>query len=150
PDLSVPADGYEIDAAAIARARRALDALQVDDAAVAAWFGGFISAYRSAGIAAPPKPPTEASVRKAFASGGGLARHPFVRTAWTRHGDHALLFAGGVAYPMDMASARSLAAATTIDVSQFAELDADAQAAVIAMTLSGSYAVQRVPRGRRR
>jgi 50S ribosomal protein L16 3-hydroxylase len=150
PDLSVPADGYEIDAAAIARARRALDTLRVDDAAVAAWFGGFISAYRSAGIAAPPKPPTEASVRKAFAAGGGLARHPFLRTAWTRQGRRALLFAGGAAYPMGVASARSLAAAMTIDGSRFEALDADAQAAVIALALAGSYAVQRASRGRRR
>lgn len=148
PDLALPADIHEIDEAALTRLRRALAALQTDDTALAAWFGGFISAYRSAGIAAPPKPPTEAAVRKALASGGSLARHPFVRTAWTRQGRRALWFAGGAAYPMKVVDAQALAAAATIDGAQFDALDEAAQTAVIALTLAGSYAVRKPPRRR--
>lgn len=143
PDLALAKDAHEIDAAALARVRLALAALQADDAALAAWFGGFISGYRSVAIAAPPKPPTEASVRKALATGGTLARHPFVRTAWMRHGKRALLFAAGATYPMQAEAARALAAAAVIDAAQFDALDTDAQAAVIALTVAGSYVVRK-------
>ncbi|MBS0575940.1 MAG: cupin domain-containing protein [Proteobacteria bacterium] len=143
PDLTLPMDAFEIDATALARVRTALSGLHADDAALAAWFGSFISSYRSVGIAAPPKPPTEASVRKALATGGTLARHPFVRTAWMRHGKRALLLAAGAAYPMQAEAARALAAATAIDAAQFDALDADAQAAVIALAVAGSYVVRK-------
>ena len=92
-------------------------------------------------------------MHKALASGGLLARHPFVRTAWARQGKRALLFIGGASYPMKVASAQVLAAATTIDGAQFAALDKDAQAAVIALAMAGSYVVRkpigRQGRGRR-
>ena len=149
PDLALAKDVHEIDASALARVRNALAALQADDAALASWFGAFISSYRSAGIAAPPKPPTEASVRKALVAGGSLDRHPFVRTAWTRQGKRALLFAGGAAWPMKPDAARRLAAAATIDAAHFAALDKDAQSAVIALALAGSYVVRKPGRGRR-
>jgi len=150
PDLSAPSDLHEIDSAALARVRRALSALQTDDAALAAWFGGYISAYRSADVAAPLKPPAENKVRETLASGGALLRHPFVRSAWTRQGKRAMLFVGGAAYPMDLASARALAAAQAIDAAQFDALDADAQAAVVALATGGSYMLQRPSRGKRR
>jgi len=150
PDLATPSDRYEIDAAALARVRRALAALQTDDAALASWFGAYISAYRSADVAAPPKPPSAGKVRETLESGGALLRHPFVRSAWTRQGKRAMLFLGGVAYPMGLASARALAAAQAIDAMQFSALDADAQAAVIALATGGSYMLQRPARGKRR
>ncbi len=150
PDLTAPADRYEIDDAALARVRHALSALQTDDAALKAWFGAYISTYRSADIAAPPKPPTADAVRKTLADGGALARHPFVRSAWSRQGKRALLFVGGAAYPMGVASARVLAAAQTIDAARFAALDADAQATMMELTIGGSYALQRRAGGARR
>lgn len=150
PDLATPADRYEIDAGALARVRRALAALQVDDAALSKWFGTYISAYRSADVAASPKPPSADVVRKTLANGGALLRHPFVRSAWTRQGRRALLFVGGTAYPMGVASARILAAAETIDSAQYDALDADAQEATVALTLAGSYALRRPSRGKSR
>ena len=150
PDLAVPSDRYEIDGAALARVRHALAALQTDDAALAAWFGVYISAYRSADVAAQPKPPNADKIRKTLADGGALLRHPFVRSAWTRQGKRALLFVGGAAYPMVLASARRLAAAQSIDAAQFNALDAEAQAAVIALAIGGSYMLQRPSRGKRR
>jgi 50S ribosomal protein L16 3-hydroxylase len=150
PDLIAPADRYEIDDAALTRVRHALAALQTDEATLATWFGAYISAYRSADVSAPPKPPDADKVRKTLADGGALLRHPFVRSAWTRHGKRTLLFVGGAAYSMGMASARRLAAAQAIDAAQFDALDVDAQSAVIALTIAGSYAIQRPARGKRR
>ncbi len=150
PDLVVPGDRHEVDDAALARVRRALSVLQADDATLAAWFGSYISAYRGADVAAPPKPPSADKVRKTLADGGALLRHPFVRSAWTRQGKRALLFVGGAAYPMGTASARKLAAAQAIDSAQYAVLDADAQAAIIALALSGNFVLQRPSKGKRR
>jgi 50S ribosomal protein L16 3-hydroxylase len=150
PDLAVPTDRYEIDDAALARVRHVLTALQADDATLTAWFGAYISAYRSADVASPPKPPSADAVRKALAGGGALARHPFVRSAWAKQGRRALLFVGGATYPMTVASARILAATEAIDSAQFAALDAEAQAAVVALTTGGSYALQRPRRGKPR
>ena len=150
PDLKLPSDRYEIDAAALTRVRRALSAMQADDATLAAWFGAYISTYRSADVSAPPKPPSADKVRKTLAEGGALLRHPFMRSAWTRQGKRALWFVGGAAYPMRLASACELAAATTIDATQFDALDADAQAAVIALATGGSYALQRPRRSKPR
>ncbi len=150
PDLAMASDRYEIDDDALARVRRALAALQADDAALATWFGSYISAYRSADVAAPPKPPTADKILKTLAEGGALMRHPFVRSAWTRQGRNTMLFIGGGAYPMGLASARQLAGALAIDAAEFDTLDADAQEAVIALAMGGSYALQRPSRGKRR
>jgi 50S ribosomal protein L16 3-hydroxylase len=150
PDLAVPADPNEIDEAALARLRRALSALQADDDALGAWFGAYISAYRSVGISAPPKPPTAEAIRKTLAEGGTLSRHPFLRSAWSRDGKRALLFADGGSYPMSLSAARTLAAARTLDAAQFDALDADGQAAAISLTMAGAWALQRARKGKRR
>ncbi len=150
PDLAVPSDPNEIDDVALARVRRALAALQADDVALKAWFGAYISAYRSVGISAPPKPPSADAIRKTLAEGGALSRHPFLRNAWCRDDRRALLFADGASYPMGLAAARTLAAAQAINAAQFTALDADGQAALISLTMSGAYALQRAPKGKRR
>ena len=150
PDMAVPSNRHEIDAAALARVRQALSALQTDDATLAAWFGAYISTYRSADVSAPPKPPSADAIRKTLVDGGALLRHPFVRSAWTRQAKRALLFVGGATYPMGVPSARLLAAAQMIDSAQFATLDADAQAAMIELTIGGSYALQRARKGKSR
>ncbi len=149
-DLVVPSDRHEIDEAALARVRQALSALQSDDAALAKWFGNYISAYRSADVAVPPKPPTADAVRKALADGGALLRHPFVRSAWMRQGKRALLFFSGEAFAMGLVSARKLARAPMIDARAFHALDTDAQGAVVALAMGGSFVVQKASRGRRR
>ena len=54
PDLRPARHAGEIDAAALARVRRALPlGIQVDDATLSRWFGAFITRYRSALDAAP-------------------------------------------------------------------------------------------------
>jgi 50S ribosomal protein L16 3-hydroxylase len=150
PDLSVPVDTNEIDETALARVRRALVELQTDEATLKAWFGAYISSYRSVGISAPPKPPTTDAIRKTLSAGGVLSRHPFLRSAWCRDGKRALLFADGEAYPMSLESARTLASAKAIDAASFDALDADGQAAAISLTMAGAYALQHPARGKRR
>jgi len=150
PDLALPADSCEIDAAALARVRNALGALRCDDdAEFADWFGRYITAYRSTSIAAPRRAPSNEAVRTALLGDGGLLRHPFARMAWTRIGKSARLFANGESHAMPVTAARMLAAAEGIDAATFAALPADAQDALHAMTARGIYRLQRVSkRGR--
>jgi 50S ribosomal protein L16 3-hydroxylase len=151
PDLVLPADSCEIDAAVLARVRSALGALRCDDEAeFADWFGRYITTYRSTSIAAPRRAPGNDAVRAALLRDGGLLRHPFARMAWTRNGKSACLFANGESFAMPIAAARMLAAAEGIDASAFAALPVAAQDALLAMTARGIYRLQRVSkRGRR-
>ena len=151
PDLALPADSCEIDAAALARVRVALAPMGCeDDAEFADWFGRYITAYRSTSIAAPRRAPGNEAVRAALLGDGGLLRHPFARMAWTRCGKSARLFANGESHAMPISAARMLAAAESIDASTFAALPVAAQDALLAMTARGIYKLQRiVKRGRR-
>ena len=145
PDLSLPADNCEIDAAALARVRAALPTLRIDDEAeFADWFGRYITAYRSTSIAAPQRAPGNEAVRAALLGDGGLLRHPFARMAWTRSGKSALLFANGQSHAMPITAARMLAAIERIDASIFSALPIVAQNALLALTARGVYRLQRV------
>ncbi len=149
PDLQPADDPLEVDAAALARVRRALSGLLADDAALAAWFTTFVSRYRSVGVAAPPKPPTAAVVHKALATGGALLRHPFARAAWVRQGGSALLCVDGKSWPMGAASAAALAAAARIDATGFEALDEPARQALLALVQAGVFVLQKPARRRR-
>ena len=151
PDLVLPADSCEIDAAALARVRIALPALRCgDDAEFADWFGRYITAYRSTSIAAPRRAPGNEAVRAALLGDGGLLRHPFARMAWTRSGKSARLFANGESYAMPITAARMLAATESIDAAIFSTLPVAAQDALLALTARGIYRLQRIgKRGRR-
>ena len=143
PDLELPTDAGEIDAASLARVRTALAVLRdVDDAEFADWFGRYITAYRSTSIAAPQRAPGNAAVRAALLGDGGLLRHPFARMAWTRNGKTALLFANGESHAMPITAARKLAATQCIDASTFSALPALAQDALLALTARGIYRLQ--------
>lgn len=150
PDLTLPKDPFEIDAAAITRLRAALGPLgTLDDAALRTWFGRFITSYRSASLPdAGTKPRSAEALAQALAGGRTLARHPFARVAWTRIGRAARLFVAGEAYPMSARCAALIAAARQIDASAFAQCDGAAQQALIMLLSRGSYALQR-PRGRK-
>jgi 50S ribosomal protein L16 3-hydroxylase len=151
PDLAVPTDPGEIDAAAIARVRTALAALQgVDDTGLSEWFGRFITAYRGTPIASPPRPPTGDAVHAGLHAGGSLLRHPFARMAWARNGKSARLFANGESYPMPITAARTLASSERIDTSLFQALPDPARDALMAMAERGIFRLQRSgKRGRR-
>ena len=111
PDLRAARDANEIDAAALARAARALERLRtIDESAIAQWFGRFITRYRSAQGAAPVGPAiTAADVPKRLAK-ATVIRHPWSRFAWCRDGRNAALFVAGERYACPLALARTLCA----------------------------------------
>ena len=150
PDLDLPADPHEIDAAAFARVRTALAGLQsLDEAAMRRWFGRFITQYRSAGELAPPaRVPTLATVLKTLARGGRLLRHPQARHAWAREGKRARLHANGLAFAMGPASARRLAGADVLTAAGLDALDADGRSALQSLLARGHYHLEQPARRR--
>ncbi|MEZ5465035.1 MAG: cupin domain-containing protein [Lysobacteraceae bacterium] len=107
PDLQPAGDPFEIDEAAVARARAAMPALSpMDDSAFVRWLGGFITRYRSAGEAAPAADATQTDqMRAAVNAGATLSQHPLARFAWTALGETPLLFVNGLALPCPTAQA---------------------------------------------
>lgn len=151
PDLAVPANPHEIDAAAFARARSALAALRdLDDAALDAWFGRYITRYRSAQTPQPPATPvTAAQLDAAIAAGSGVARYPWARTAWVHDGERATLYAAGHAYTSSVAFAKLVCERREIDTAELAPLDARDRAALLALVNDGNHIVTK-PRRKRR
>ncbi len=86
PDLKLPEDPNEIDAAAMKRVVAALNALRMNDPdRLGDWFGRFITTYRAAGDILPSQaPPAPAEVETVLEEGGLLERHPWARLAWRR------------------------------------------------------------------
>ncbi|TAA07215.1 cupin domain-containing protein [Pseudoxanthomonas winnipegensis] len=140
-DLTVPADPFEIDAAAMGRVVEALNALRMNDPdRLGEWFGRFITTYRSAGTAAVPEhAPDRAEVEAALAQGAVLQRHPMTRMAWRRARKGAVLFASGQALPMPLRDARLLAAAEVLDQAAYQTLGEAGRAATSVLVSSGHY-----------
>jgi 50S ribosomal protein L16 3-hydroxylase len=140
-DLTVPADPFEIDAAAMGRVVEALNALRMNDPdRLGEWFGRFITTYRSAGTAAvPEQAPDRAEVEAALAQGAVLQRHPMTRMAWRRARKGAVLFASGQALPMPLREARLLAAAEVLDQAAYQTLGEAGRAATAVLVSSGHY-----------
>ena len=151
PDLEAPEDAFEIGDDAMQRVEVALSALRgMDEAQIREWFGRFITRYRAAGeIVAPPRTPSFADAAKALGEGGLLLRHPFARAAWSRVGRKARLFVNGEAHPMGLASAKSLAAAESLDGGALARLDDAGREAVACLLAGGVYQLQRAKKARR-
>ena len=147
PDLTLPGDAGEIDAAAMQRVDAALRQLRMDDPdRFGDWFGSFITTYRSAVLPAPDDhPPTRAEMERALANGAALLRHPWSRMAWRRlhAGDGAHLYAGGGAHPLPVEDARRLAAAEAIDGALYAALESAGRDAVFALLAAGHYHLER-------
>ncbi len=139
PDLAVPADPFEIDGAAMQRVIEALNALRMRDPdQVGAWFGRFITLYRSAGMVNPPQPaPSRIELEWLLENGLVLHRHPWTRSAWRRGKRGAHLFVAGEAWPMPARDAAVLARAEHLDQRAYARLSAAAREAVHALVASG-------------
>lgn len=125
PDLVPAASDGRIDADTLRRLRGALESLaQIDDAALAEWFGGFITRYRSGGeIAAPPRAPSAAQVESRLQHGAGLHLHPLARCAWRGRGANARLHVNGESYEAGRALACHLCTHRSIDAGFWATLD---------------------------
>lgn len=134
PDLAPARGDGEIDDAAFARVARALPWFGQANAApsgrrrteerergagdfpdgadaslLRAWFGRFITRYRSAQTAAPNAPPlSDAAFARAFESKAQVRRHPWSRFAWMREGRAARLFVSGEMHACSTALARLL------------------------------------------
>lgn len=140
PDLKLPEDPNEIDAAAMKRVVTALNALRMNDPdRLGDWFGRFITTYRSAGDILPsqaPRPPEE--VEAELARGGELERHPWARLAWRRATRGGTLYCSGHEFALSIKDAQSLAAAEHIDASAYRKLSAKGRSAVLEL-LAGGY-----------
>jgi 50S ribosomal protein L16 3-hydroxylase len=110
-DLAPPRDAHEIDAAAMRCVAASLTALRdMDDAGLSAWFGQFITRYRSAHLAAPAARAVSAAQVFAALPGSTLLRNPWSRCAWARHGRGAHLFVAGTSHFCSLTLARMLCA----------------------------------------
>jgi 50S ribosomal protein L16 3-hydroxylase len=111
-DLAPARGDGEIDDAAIARAVQAMPWLRLDGpaatASLRAWFGRFITRYRSAQLAAaPPRRLSDAMFLRAVASGANVRRNPWSRCAWMRDGRGAVLFIAGEGHACSLSLARN-------------------------------------------
>ena len=99
----------EITEAALAQVHRALGpvAHDADPQSLHIWFGCFITAYRSAQLAAAPDHETDdPQLIRALEHGAMLLRHPWSRMAWSSHSNETRLFVAGATYvcPRDLAT----------------------------------------------
>ncbi len=146
PDLAPAADPGEIDAAAMARVVRALDALRGDrPEQLAEWFGNFITRYRNAVEVIPPQleegeqPRSRIEVEWDLQHGGRLQRHPYSRMAWRRAGPAAVLHANGESHPLPIQDAILLANAEVINGSDYASLGEQGRDCLIELMDAGHY-----------
>jgi len=122
-DLQPARESSEIDSVAIVRAARALERLRKSDpAALADWFGRFITRYRSAQGAAAATPAPAADEIADLLFSAHVIRHPWSRFAWRRNGRDAALFVAGERYDCPLALARTLCAQRQIAGSELAKL----------------------------
>lgn len=146
PDLAPTKAIGEIDAAALARLRRALPfAAALDEPSLADWFGRFITRYRVAQHpAAPARAMSEATLRKQLADGARLLRHPWSRLAWSRGKAGATLYANGQAWPAPLALARQLCAQRELSL----DSASDAAIALLLTLVNEGHLVPRKSRRR--
>lgn len=146
PDLAPPADAYEIDAHALARVGRALAPLRdMDEEALGAWFGRYITRYRAAQTASPPR----RKLHAADLDTAQLHRHPFTRFAYARAARGATLYAAGDAYACSIKFAQHLCAERSVTRADLGELTARDAAALLALANDGHLVVQKQRKARR-
>ena len=99
-DLSPRADPHLIDASDLERVKHAIaDLRELDDDALATWFGQFITRYRAAQTpAASSRAMTAQRLEQRLQRGAHLLRHPFARIASKRIGRGYQLFLAGDRY----------------------------------------------------
>lgn len=144
PDLDVPSDAHEIDAAAMERVVEALNVLRMRDPdRLGDWFGRFITLYRVGARAAPGDDDrSRIEIEWDLQQGGSLQRHPWTRTAWRRaHAgdDEARLYVAGEDHPLPAADASRIAAAAEIGGELYASLSQPARDLLIDLLGQGHY-----------
>jgi 50S ribosomal protein L16 3-hydroxylase len=141
PDLAVPTDPNEIDAAAMDRVVAALNALRMNDPdRLGDWFARFATQYRAAGeVAAPTAVPSRIELEWDLGQGARLVRHPFSRAAWRRATKGARLFVSGLGFALPVRDAQRVAAAAELDGDAYAALSEAGRDAVFALVQAGHY-----------
>ena len=141
PDLEVPADPNEIDAAAMERVVAALNALRMNDPdRLGDWFARFATLYRAAGEVAPPATiPSRIELEWDLGQGARLVRHPWSRAAWRRAGKGARLFVSGLGFALSARDAQRIAAAAELDGALYTSLSQAGRDAVFALIEAGHY-----------
>ncbi|AMJ55453.1 MULTISPECIES: cupin domain-containing protein [Stenotrophomonas] len=141
PDLKLPEDPNEIDAAAMKRVVAALNALRMNDPdRLGNWFGRFITTYRAAGDILPSQaPPSPEEVTAELENGGVLERHPWARLAWRRATRGASLYCSGLAFQLSIKDAQTLAGAEQIDIALFNKLGNKGRDALMELITGGHY-----------
>jgi 50S ribosomal protein L16 3-hydroxylase len=110
PDLQVAIAPGEIDSSALKRVRATLNAaMALDDVAMAAWFGRFLSLYRAA-ERPQHKRISAAQIDQRLARGEALAAASSVRLNYSRDGDGALLHGDGESVRTSLTLARAVTA----------------------------------------
>lgn len=146
PDLAVPTDAFEIDAAALDRVKQTLGGMAgdgaEDEAVLRRWFGRFITRYRASGNLQPPKKAsTRAEFDAAIAAGGVVQRHPFSRVAWLREGKSKAMWfvTGSDIEGLRAKDAALLCSEDTLNAAAWDLLDEHAREAVVALAALGHY-----------
>jgi 50S ribosomal protein L16 3-hydroxylase len=166
-DLTPVRDAGEIDEATIARLQQAMPWIRFDDVAkpgrkdravvstqgidrslLRAWFGRFITRYRSAHeIARNPRPLTDAAFSRALERAAHVQRNPWSRCAWMRDGKSARLFVAGDGHLCSPALARAFCAHRELTL-EVAGNDRD-RSVLRALIDAGHLAIVRPRRSRR-
>lgn len=144
-DLGPAGDPHEIDADAMTRVVEALNAVRMADAdALGDWFGRFITVYRAAGGPGHGDGQALAAEELSHALAGGmlLQRYPWTRVAWRRAAKGASLYVAGQAWPMSVADARRLAAASWIDAGAWDRLSRAGRECIATLLADGHYRLE--------
>jgi 50S ribosomal protein L16 3-hydroxylase len=135
-----PASPSELSAAELKRLRAGIaQALDLDDAAFAAFAARFLSRYRSAAMppAVPKRPFTVATLTTKLARGEALVRNPWSRYLFHRVDDGAELVFAGAGIPGSLALAHRLDRDAPLGVEDFEGLSTDDRTVVADLVNAG-------------
>lgn len=135
-----PASPSELSAAELKRLRAGIaQALDLDDAAFAAFAARFLSRYRSAAMppAMPKRPFTVATLTAKLARGEALVRNPWSRYVFHRVDDGAELVFAGAGIPASLALAHRLDRDAPLGAEDFEGLSTDDRTVVADLVNAG-------------
>jgi 50S ribosomal protein L16 3-hydroxylase len=139
-DLKPARDAHEIDAEAMRRVAKSLSAMRdMGDADLGAWFGRFITRYRSTHEATPAPRQLSAKQVTTKLKSARVVCNPWSRTAWSPLGRGAELFVAGERHVCSRASARFLAAHREFSGTGFARVASAADLAVLTGLLNAGH-----------
>jgi len=153
PDLAPVKYAGEIDEAALCRVQQsiaALSAIAHNKNALSDWFGRFITQYRSAQTASPPRKAIDmASLQTKLHANAHIVRHPWVRFAWQAAQRGAVLYISGQSYHCSTALAQLICRQHTIELQDLSKIKTSDHAVLVQLINAGYLVLSRVPSARR-